>query len=96
MDKKSGIRRAVEMFDNSPSKLAAALGNYVLRQHVEHWLTAGRVPAERTPDIAALTEIPEEEFNDKTNWSLVRMRNKKNRDQRDSSKLPTPKAQPEH
>lgn len=34
----SGIARAVAMFENKPAKLAEAVGNGVLRQHVEHWL----------------------------------------------------------
>ena len=45
MRDKTGIQYAVEHFEGRPSKLAAAMGNGVLRQHVEHWLTAGRVPS---------------------------------------------------
>lgn len=43
---RSGIQRAVELFDGSATKLAAAMGESVLRQHIEHWLKVGRVPAE--------------------------------------------------
>lgn len=72
MSEKTGIQRALEKFDGSASKLASAVGNGVLRQHVEHWLGAGRVSAEKTPDVAAVTGIPEEELNDRVNWEKVR------------------------
>jgi DNA-binding transcriptional regulator YdaS (Cro superfamily) len=72
MTLKTGIQRAVEKFDNSPTKLALAVGNGVLRQHVEHWLEVGRVSAEKTPEVSAVSGIPCEELNDKTKWSLVR------------------------
>lgn len=71
MEQKTGIQRAVDM-KNSPAKLAEAVGNGVLRQHVEHWLKSGRVSAEKAPDVSAATGIPVEELNDKVNWSLVR------------------------
>jgi hypothetical protein len=32
------IARAVAKFDNSPTKLATAIGGGCVRQHVEHWL----------------------------------------------------------
>jgi DNA-binding transcriptional regulator YdaS (Cro superfamily) len=67
----TGIQRAVQI-KGSPAKLAEAVGNGVLRQHVEHWLKAGRVSAEKAPDVSAATGIPVEELNDKVNWSLVR------------------------
>lgn len=47
MDKPSGIQRALEAFENSPSKLATEMGGGVLRQHVEHWVKAGKVPPRR-------------------------------------------------
>lgn len=72
MNSKTGIQRAVEVFDNSPTKLAAAVGNGVLRQHVEHWLTAGRVTADKCPEVAAASGIPIEDLNEKVNWPLVR------------------------
>lgn len=72
MGHKSGIQRAVDGFENSPSKLAAAVGNGVVRQHVEHWLKVGRVAAEKCPDVSAATGIACEDLNDKVNWSLVR------------------------
>lgn len=71
MDQVTGIQRAVEI-KGSPAKLAEAIGNGVLRQHVEHWLKAGRVSAEKAPDVAAATGIPVEQLNDRVNWSLVR------------------------
>lgn len=72
MDQKTGIQRAVDLFDGSPSKLAEAVGCGVIRQHVEHWLKAGRVSAERCPDVSAASGVPCEELNDKVNWALVR------------------------
>lgn len=72
MANKTGIQRAVDAFDSSPSKLAEAVGGGVLRQHVEHWLKVGRVSAERCPDVYAATGVPLEDLNDKVNWSFVR------------------------
>lgn len=72
MANKTGIQVAVEKFDGSPSRLAEAVGNGVLRQHVEHWLKVGRVSAERCPDVSAATGIACERLNDKVNWALVR------------------------
>lgn len=71
MQQPTGIQRAVDN-KGSPGKLAEAIGNGVLRQHVEHWLKAGRVSAERAPDVWAATGVPLEELNDKVNWALVR------------------------
>ena len=72
MNQQTGITQAVAKFDNSPSRLAAAIGKPVLRQHIEHWLKAGRVPAERCAEVSSVTGIPLERLNDKVNWSLVR------------------------
>ena len=72
MTSQTGIQKALALFENSPTKLAAAIGNHVLRQHIEHWLAAGRVPAEKCPDVFAATGVPLEELNDKTNWAIVR------------------------
>lgn len=71
MNQTTGIQRAVDLFDASPSKLAAAIGQGVLRQHVEHWLKAGRVSAERCPEVSAATGIRCEDLNDRVNWALV-------------------------
>ena len=72
MDTRTGIQIAVEKFEGSPSKLAEAVGNGVLRQHIEHWLKVGRVSAERAPDVSAVSGVPCEQLNDKVNWQLVR------------------------
>lgn len=72
MTQKTGIERALDMYENSPSKLASAIGCGVLRQHVEHWLSAGRVSAEKAPDVAAATGISLEDLNGRVNWSLAR------------------------
>lgn len=70
MEQITGIQRAVEL-KGSPGKLAEAVGNGVLRQHVEHWLKKGRVSAEKAPDVSAATGIPLAELNEKVNWDLV-------------------------
>jgi hypothetical protein len=67
-----GIQKALALFDNSPTKLAAAVGQGVLRQHIEHWLASGVVPAEKAPWVFAATGVLLEELNDKTNWAIVR------------------------
>lgn len=54
----SGIQKAVERFDGSPTKTAAAIGGGVLRQHVEHWLKVGRVPAEHAPALSECANVP--------------------------------------
>lgn len=72
MIQKTGIQRAVDKFDGIPAKLAEAVGSGVLRQHVEHWLKAGRVGPEKCPEVAVATGIPCEELNDRVNWALAR------------------------
>lgn len=62
MSSHSAIQRAVVFFDGSPTKVAAALAGDVKRQHVEHWIKSGRVPAEHVPALADLTGIPLWEF----------------------------------
>ena len=71
MTNKTGIQTALDMYDGSPSRLAEAVGNGVLRQHVEHWLKVGRVSAERCPEVHATTGVPCEALNDRVNWALV-------------------------
>lgn len=71
MENTSGIQRAVDL-KGSPRKLAEAVGNGVLRQHVDHWLKVGRVSAERAPDVFAVTGVPLEQLNDRVNWDAVR------------------------
>lgn len=55
MGMKTGIHKAVDQFDGSPSKFAEVIGNGVLRQHVEHWLKVGRVPAHHCLAIEQVT-----------------------------------------
>jgi len=73
MDHKNGIELALHKFDNSPTKLALAVGGTVLRQHIEHWLKAGKVPAERAPDVALASGVPLELLCPDTNWAAVRL-----------------------
>ena len=72
MSEKTGIEQAVDLFDGSPTKLADAIGKAVLRQHIEHWLKTGRVPADKAPDVEAATGIPVELLNPVVNWGVVR------------------------
>ncbi|MCY1170279.1 hypothetical protein D9M73_103430 [compost metagenome] len=72
MDPRTGIQRAVDKFDGSPSKLAEAAGNGVKRQHVEHWLKTGRVSSDKAPDVADCSGISLEDLNDRVNWDKVR------------------------
>lgn len=71
MANKTGIQLAVEMYGGSPTKLAQAIGHGVLRQHIEHWLRAGRVSIEKAPEVAAATGIPIADLNNTMNWPLV-------------------------
>lgn len=73
----TGIQKALDKFDGSPTKLAEAVGGNVLRQHVEHWVKAGVVPAARAPDVEAATGIPVEALNPSVNWAVVRGANKR-------------------
>lgn len=72
MSSQTGIQQAVAVFDNSPTKLAAAIGNGVLRQHVEHWLATGRVPADKCADVAAASGVRIDLLNEKVDWPMVR------------------------
>ena len=72
MDAKTGIEQALAIFDDSPTKLAQAVGNGVKRQHIEHWLKAGVVPAAKTPDVMVATGIPCDVLCPGTNWEAVR------------------------
>ena len=72
MIEKTGIERALEKFDGSPTKLAEAVGGSVMRQHVEHWLKSGVVPAAKAPDVALATGIPVDFLNPSVNWDAVR------------------------
>lgn len=72
MEQQTGIEQALHRFDNSPTKLAKAIGGAVIRQHVEYWLKAGKVPADKAPDVEAATGIPVEALCPDTNWGVVR------------------------
>lgn len=79
MTKKTGLFRAVELFDNSPSKLAAATGGAFTRQNVEYWLTTGRVPGEFCPHIERATRAVAggpvlcEELRPDVPWDVLRL-----------------------
>lgn len=72
MEQKTGIELALEKFDKSPSKLAQAVGGSVLRQHIEHWLKTGRVPAEKAPDVMLASGISVDLLCPDANWDAVR------------------------
>ena len=72
MQTKNGIEQALSLFEDSPTRLAQAVGNGVLRQHIEHWVKAGKVPAEKAPDVMVATGIPCELLSPDTNWQAVR------------------------
>ena len=72
MGHKTGIERALEKFDGSPTKLAAATDGKVLRQHIEHWLKTGRVPVEKCPAIAAASGVTCDALNPDFDWDFVR------------------------
>lgn len=71
---KSGIEQALELFDGSASKMAAAVGAGVIRQHIEHWSKAGKVPADRAPAVEAATGIPVEVLAPDAPWVRVKDR----------------------
>jgi len=70
--KKSGIQRALEMYEGKSTALAAAIGAGVSRQNVEHWLSINRVPHERCARVALVTGIPLQELNPVHDWEEVR------------------------
>lgn len=73
METKTGIELALEKFENSPTKLATAInGGSVMRQHVEHWLKSGRVPADKAPDVMIASGVPVDLLCPETNWAAVR------------------------
>jgi DNA-binding transcriptional regulator YdaS (Cro superfamily) len=67
----SGIRRAVEMYKGS-SALAAACGEGISRQNVEHWLSLNYVPIAKCPQMAIATGIAVEDLNPLHDWTAVR------------------------
>jgi len=72
MEQKTGIELALEKFENSPTKLAQAVGGSVIRQHVEHWIKAGRVPADKAPDVMVASGVDVDLLCPETNWRAVR------------------------
>lgn len=70
MPKLTPIQRAVAKFDNSPTRMATAIGSGVLRQHVEHWLKSGRVPAEHVRRVQELTGVMCWEFRPNDWWRI--------------------------
>ena len=71
MQTQTGIEQALSLCDNSPTKLAAAIGNGVLRQHVEHWIKAQKVPADKAPDVMVATGVPIDQLCPGPNWGAV-------------------------
>lgn len=52
---KEAITAALSCFDDSPTKVARALGGQVRRQNVEHWARTGSVPVEYCAMLERLT-----------------------------------------
>lgn len=72
METKTGIELAIERFEGSPTKLANAIGGTVLRQHVEHWVKAGKVPAGKAPEVEIATGIRCEDLCPGVRWDVLR------------------------
>jgi hypothetical protein len=72
MHPKTGIQEAVELFDKSPTKLAAAIGGDVSRQNIEHWLRLGYVPEGKCAAVAVATRVPVERLNPLHDWAKTR------------------------
>lgn len=45
------LSAVLQAFDNSPSALAAAIGDGVKRQNIEYWIAVGRVPQAHRPAV---------------------------------------------
>jgi hypothetical protein len=72
MPKKTGIQEAVDLFGNSPTKRAAAVGGDVSRQNIEHWLKLGYVPEGKCAAVAVATRVPVERLNPLHDWAKTR------------------------
>ena len=74
MEHETGLTKAIEIFQGSPSKLAAALDGDVKRQNVEHWVKTGVVPAERCPAIEEATGglVRCEDLRPDVRWDVLR------------------------
>lgn len=82
MPRTSPLEKALAVFDNSPTKFANALGEGVLRQHVEHWIKADRVPADKCPLIERATRehgqpVTCEELRPDVAWGVLRAQTEK-------------------
>lgn len=64
MPKITPLQRALGLYDDSPTRMAAALGEPVKRQNIEHWLKANSVPAEHCPAIERATRAKAAEAGD--------------------------------
>jgi hypothetical protein len=72
MAKLTPIQRALVKFDGSPTKMAAAIGSGVLRQHVEHWAKSGNVPTEYCRAVYDLTGVAPWEWEARRNdWYRI-------------------------
>lgn len=74
---KTGIQQALDLFDGSPTKLANAIGNNILRQNIEQWIKAGVVPASKAPFVEAATGIRCELLCPDVAWAVLRKAPKK-------------------
>ena len=68
----NGIEIAVQVAGGTPAQLAKAAGHGITRQLVEHWLKAGKVPAAKAPDVAAVTGVSVDELCPGVRWDVVR------------------------
>lgn len=74
MDDQSGIEKALEKFGGSPTKLANAInaaGGSVIRQHIEHWVKAKKVPADKAIEVFSVTGVPVQELAPDTRWEML-------------------------
>lgn len=74
METKLGIELALEKFEDSPTRLAVAIGGGVTRQNVEHWLKSKRVPSDHCPAIEAATNgmVRCEDLRPDVAWGVLR------------------------
>jgi DNA-binding transcriptional regulator YdaS (Cro superfamily) len=84
------LRRALNAYEGSAVKLAAAMGGGILRQHIEHWLRIGQVPAAKAPLIELATDraVTCEELRPDVAWHVLRTPPNPARDSSTSSSHP--------
>lgn len=65
-----------QLYSGSTTRMAAAMGGKIKRQHIEHWLASGRVPWDHCATVERVTEgrWPCEELRPDLTWSRVRDR----------------------